>query len=454
MNRLLAISSLFAQGRQADFSVCRCGDRIVRWAALHADVAAQAAKLLQRPESRWLLTEDNPYTFLVLLLAMLHADKRAVIPPDTRPGTLRRLGSAYDAIAAYSNLSAGASAPLGQIDASKATIDFYTSGSTGEPKQVSKTLVQIEMEIAVLEQCWGATLAGASIVATAPHRHIYGLMFRLLWPLAAGRLFDTLTSDNPGVLLQRAALLKPAALVSSPAQLTRLPELIDLTALAPSLCLIFSSGGPLPLATAQALRGALGRAPVEILGSTETGAIAWRSQESQESQGAWSPLPGISLSCAKDGALVVTSPFVADGAPWRTEDAADMLGDGRFLLRGRLDRIVKIEEKRLSLPDMEARLCAHPWVSAAAVLSLSGTRRQGIAAVVVLNQSGQQQLAETERSAVGLELKRHLSDYFDRVLLPRRWRFPDYLPFDERGKLPQANLATLFDAEEDVRTPA
>jgi acyl-coenzyme A synthetase/AMP-(fatty) acid ligase len=44
-------------------------------------------------------------------------------------------------------------------------------------------------------------------------------------------------------------------------------------------------------------------------------------------------------------------------------------------------------------------------------------------------------------------LRQHLQHYFDRVLLPRRWRFPDQLPFNERGKLTAAALMSLFDDE-------
>jgi acyl-coenzyme A synthetase/AMP-(fatty) acid ligase len=42
------------------------------------------------------------------------------------------------------------------------------------------------------------------------------------------------------------------------------------------------------------------------------------------------------------------------------DDGIELMPDGRFRLLGRLDRVVKIEEKRLSLPEMEARLAASP----------------------------------------------------------------------------------------------
>jgi acyl-coenzyme A synthetase/AMP-(fatty) acid ligase len=133
------------------------------------------------------------------------------------------------------------------------------------------------------------------------------------------------------------------------------------------------------------------------------------------------------------------------------DDAVELLPDGRFLLRGRLDRTVKIEEKRLSLPEMEARLVTHPWVAAAAAVALSG-RRQSIGAVAILNAQGRQQLSAIGRRETGLTLRRHLAAHFDAVLLPRRWCFPEQLPINERGKLTQASLSALFPNAGDEQT--
>ncbi len=86
-------------------------------------------------------------------------------------------------------------------------------------------------------------------------------------------------------------------------------------------------------------------APVEIYGSSETGGIAWRQTESL-----WQPLPGVQLALNTEGALRIDSPWLALGQTEQTADAAELFADGRFALRGRLDRIIKLEEKRISLP--------------------------------------------------------------------------------------------------------
>ncbi|MDR1709865.1 MAG: AMP-binding protein [Candidatus Accumulibacter sp.] len=437
----LALHAMLAQGRPAGRPVSHDGRRYVDWKEFSARAAGLARVLRARPEVRWLLTSDDPLDFAVELFALFHAGKQAVVPPNAREGTLASLAAAFDA-----RVDALAAAPapgrLEAFDPRAAIIDLYTSGSTGENKRVRKTLAQFEAEVAVLETLWGEKIGASVLVATAPHRHIYGLLFRLFWPLASGRVFDAVTCADPGTLRARLALFGEAALVSSPAQLTRLPEWLPLAELRPRPAAIFSSGAPLPAAAALALKDGLGEAPIEIFGSTETGGVAWRQQDGGDGD-LWTPFPCHGVGRSPGGALTLVSPFLDSADALEMDDGIELRADGRFRLLGRLDRVVKIEEKRLSLPEMEARLAQHPWVEAAAVTTLAG-RRQILGAALVLNETGRERLQRHGRRAVAGDLRGHLAGHFDAVLLPRRWRFPDRLPVDERGKLTAAALAALF----------
>jgi acyl-coenzyme A synthetase/AMP-(fatty) acid ligase len=446
------LHTLLAAGRSADHPVCHDGQRFVSWQEFSGRVSANAAYFSVQPELRWLVATDNPLDFAVLLFALLHAEKQIVIPPNSQPGTLAQLDKAFDAVAdeQIRLLPESCSKPTVQIDPNTAIIDIYTSGSSGEPKKIRKTLTQFEVEIDVLESLWGSTLGQTCIVASAPHHQFYGLLFRLFWPLSAGRPFDTITCTYPDTLSARLALLGNTALVSSPALLARLPELVPLASLQPMPILIFSSGGPLPAAAAGEFHRQLGQAPTEVFGSTETGGIAWRRQEGDD---IWTPMPGIHVGSDPDGALSLCSPYLLESTPWRMDDAVELLPDGRFFLRGRLDRTVKIEEKRLSLPHMEAKLATHPWVATAAAVALPG-RRQSVGAVVILNAQGRQQLVAMGRRETGLTLRRHLAAHFEAVLLPRRWSFPEQLPINERGKLTHASLTAFFtNTNDEQATP-
>ena len=446
--KLTALHALFEHGgRVNDHPVCHDGKRLVHWGEFATLVSARVGVLRQRHETRWLLANDDPLVFIVGLLALLYAGKQVLIPPNTQPGTLAALADAFEA--RFDDWDTGfavdaSRAPLVPmlIDPNTTTIDLYTSGSTGAYKRVRKTLAQLEAEIVVLESMWGDTLGTAAILATVPHQHIYGLLFRLLWPLASGRVFDAVTCVLPDVLEERLAFFGNSALISSPAQLTRLPDLLSLASIKPKLVAVFSSGGPLPANAALALSDWLGWAPIEIFGSTETGGVAWRQQGGAGSD-LWAPFPSHLVGRSESGALILNSPFLPDERAWEMDDGIELMADGRFRLLGRLDRVVKIEEKRLSLPEMEARLVAHNWVEAAAVVALSG-RRQSIGAASVLSAAGKAILDAEGKRSVTQALHKHLAGHFEAVLLPRHWRFVDRLPTTDRGKVAYAALVALF----------
>ncbi|MBS1198234.1 MAG: Acyl-CoA synthetase, AMP-(fatty) acid ligase [Proteobacteria bacterium] len=419
------LRELIAAGRPARHAVAYTADGAIVWEEFAALIAAHGAAL--KDAARILLAETDPIAFAARLLATLAAGKTPVIAPNFQPETLTRLQQCLDA----------EEAPIAD------SIEIYTSGSSGEPKRVVKRLVQFEAECCAQESLWGVTIGCAAVTATVPHNHIYGLLFRLLWPLLAGRPFDNVTCANPAMLVERLQALGEAILVSSPAQLSRLPELNDLATMTYRPKMIFSSGAPLDAATAQRYFTAWRQAPIEIFGSTESGGIAWRRQEGGEP--VWAPLPGVTVASDDDSALLIRSPFLFDDQPLRMEDAVTLQPDGCFRLGGRLDRIVKIEEKRLSLPEMEARLAECPLVEKAAIVPLSShARRVVVGAVIVASNLGKAQLALGRRTVI-LELRRHLARSFDAVLLPRRWRFVEHLPYNERSKLTAAALAALFE---------
>ena len=414
-------------------------------------IAALANYLQTQSAIRWLLVHENTYQFSIGFFALLAAGKEVLLPPNAQAGTLSDLIQQADAVlseeifAHSKNISPQQvinALPLLDLDA--LSITLLTSGSTGEPKAVRKTLRCLDAEIHALESLWGEALGDATILATVSHQHIYGLLFRLLWPLCAGRPFAAHTHQYPEQLIAETLGLPRVALISSPSQLKRFPPAIDLAATQPHLAAVFSSGGLLPLEAAQDWQKRMGQTPIEVLGSTETGGVAWRCQTAADTP--WQPLPAVQIKIDVDQNLRVQSPFTGVSNSLAMGDRAAIHADGGFQLLGRADRLVKIEEKRLSLIDMEQRLLTSSLIDEARVLVLP-SGRLGVAAVLktdgkaILNTQGKQALTQ--------QLRRHLSQHFERVLLPRKWRFPEYLPADAQGKTSQAALAALFASNAD-----
>ena len=393
----------------------------------------------------------RPFNFLAALLAVWQRGGIALIPASLQPDAIAAAGSYvlrdHDLKRGQSNYSATKGAPAEShlfqkncSDPFSCQLALYTSGSTGAPKRVEKTLAQLMREVENLHALWGRALARTCVLSTVPHYHIYGLLFRVLWPLAAGRPAEETTCAEPLQLRTLAQKRGPYVLVSTPAHLARFPDLLPLSDWErPEL--IFSSGGPLDAQSAARYRQAFGAAPFEVFGSTETGGVAWRSRDGSALEDAWTPFPGIGIALGHDGALRLDSPYLAE-RDWRMDDAAELLPDGRFLLRGRLDRVVKVEGKRLSLPQLEQLLAKHAWVSAACAVALPAPQRVGV--VVVPSAVGTAALRNDGQRAMREALRAHLATTLEPSVLPRSYRFVDALPFDERGKLSVAAVERLF----------
>ncbi|SFO57282.1 Acyl-coenzyme A synthetase/AMP-(fatty) acid ligase [Pseudomonas sp. NFACC24-1] len=379
----------------------------------------------------------------IALLGAWHAGVRVLLPADLQAQTRQRWAAAVDL---WLTDQPGDTHPddlrcapmdAAELDLDHCWLSLCTSGSSGEPKRIEKTLRQLSNEVQALEQLWGADLGPACMIGSVATQHIYGLLFRVLWPLCAGRPFMRRQLAFPEDL-QRASREQPVfAWVASPALLKRMGDNLDWPALS-SVRRVFSSGGALPVEAAQSLQRRLGQWPTEIFGSSETGGIAWRQGDPW-----WQPFADVELNQDSDGALLIASPYLPAGHVEHTADAARIAEDGRFELLGRLDRIVKLEEKRISLPMLEQALVAHDWVSEAR-LGVVQENRASLGALLVLSEAGLRVLRNQGRRAVTEGLRRHLSEHCETLALPRRWRWLRQLPLNAQGKLPQAEVEALL----------
>ena len=440
---------------------------------LFGDVGALAPALAGARGRRVLLHCDDSYAFLVGWLAVVSSGATAVLPPNRQAGALRRLApeaalALIDgadapqlpaATPCLSPLSPPPATPLARFDPiprDAIVAELFTSGTTGAGRVVPKRLRHLADEVDVLEERFGASLPPETqVLATVGPQHVYGLLFRVLWPLATGRPFLRSPLLHPEELLGEAPTDAPFVVVSTPASLR---HLVERKRPAAGCVGLFSSAGPLPAEVARASEANWGQLPFEIYGSTETGGVASRRQSAPGVP--WQTLPSVEVHRdPKTECLAVVSPFVSVGEPRSSERLCFVTGDrfrsvpDGFLLDGRADRVIKVGEKRLALADMESRLDAHPTVREVALVGLEREGATRVGAAVVPDESAWQMLhAEGRRSLTKL-LTEHLAPDFDRVLLPRAWRFVPSLPRNAQGKLPEAALRSLFEGAAAPRAP-
>lgn len=397
---------------------------------------------------------------VIALLAAMHSASKIILPPTNQIEALKEISDAFDLILTdtdmspsipYLNISTvGGSGPVDDalctymIDLTKEVV-FFTSGSTGKPKEIIKHLYQLDNEVQVWEQMIGAEVGAAEIHATVSHQHIYGLLFRILWPLCSFRPFLAHTHIRWEDVAASVAGGQPYLLFSSPTHLSRLDPLED-EDIHLSPIYTFSSGGILPTEFAEKATQLLGGAILEIYGSTETGGIARRFNSGHDE--CWTPLPTICSATDDRGCLKVMSSFLADAnEPFQTEDLVEFDEQGNFTLKGRADRIVKIEGKRVSLPRVEELLGKHNWVQDVFAKSLDGDHPI-IGAVVELTDEGLAYQQTHGGFRTGRELRKYLAQFEDAVTGPRRWRFVGAMPRNAQGKISAADVDQLFAADD------
>jgi acyl-CoA synthetase (AMP-forming)/AMP-acid ligase II len=478
-------------GCSDDQTVAYRGGERVDVRAFHASIAAWRRLLADRPGRRFALFMEDSLDFAAALYGAWLAGKTIYLPGDALMANCTSLSMTVDGFlgdfdAAWSPLSPAPSTPSAppvpaspdaladlppdfRLPADFDALVVYTSGSSGDAQAIPKRLSQLAAEVATLEQLFGSRADGAEVLATISHQHIYGLLFKVLWPLAAQRPLHARSAVFLEELLPWMQS-RPCLLLSSPAHLTRFPDSAALPRGGDALHLraVFSSGGPLPASAAAATAALFGTAPIEIYGSSETGGIAWRSGGQR-----WTAMPGVQWRLAKTAendegeadVLEVRSPHLpdmqwlrladrarADDAPPETgvNGGGDKRPDARhFILLGRADRIVKLAEKRISLDAIERRLCASPLVASVRVILHTPpvgakSMRAGIAAFVVLTASGRAELAAAGKPALNRQLKAALADTVAAIALPRRWRYLDAMPLNAQGKTTHAELQALL----------
>jgi len=426
----------------------------------YAAVKYWVGQLQAQPFQRYALYTEDAYPFAVLLFALFHAGKQVWIAGNNRPGIAQLLqqldcrligdwdtGKPFDYALASTDVS---SLQLSPLNPAETRLVIFTSGSTGQPKQIEKRLIQLQLEIATLEKQWGKQLGNADVLATVSHQHIYGLLFRVLWPLSAGRCFHSRIYINPETLVN-SIQDTAACWIASPAQLKRLDQNSPWYGLA-GLTAIFSSGGALHQTSKQQINAHSGQQVIEIYGSSETGGIGWRQHDT-----VWQLFDGLRLSSANDR-WQLHSPYLEipsfsplckreAGGCFQLDDQISLQDDGRFILHGRLDRIVKIEEKRLSLSELERRLTDTHWVADAFTTVTMAKSRDIVGAAVVLTEAGFERLKTGGRNALIRQLRTLLYQWFDAVVLPRKWLLLDSMPLTAQGKIDQHIINALLDTD-------
>ncbi|RDH45683.1 AMP-binding protein [Zooshikella ganghwensis] len=431
------------------------GDEI-RWQALLHAINHLQQEIHHSSAQRYAIYCEDIVLFTVALFAVTLAKKEAVLLPNGQPAFLASIAHDLDVLLTDKSkvpsilpikkvpsitpyIKPNTITPAVKVGSSEydnLKIHFYTSGSTGQPKQVTKNWINLIEEVKALHQRWSSQINEGYVIGSVSFQHIYGFLFRVLWPLFSGRPIIHETVSYPENLLTALDKFSSLIWVSSPALLKR----FDIDCSPGSLKgikAIFSSGGVLPLLPARHIQRCFGFLPVEIYGSTETGGIAYRQQVCIDTP--WQSFPTVNWRVTEKDTLSINSLYMSDEEWFDTEDKVQPVTENTFHLLGRVDRIVKIEEKRVSLVEVEICLEKHSFVEDIAALAVDD-HRQYLACIVVLSALGEAFLKEQGKLALNQVFRKYLEGYFEAIVLPKKWQYVEELPLSSEGKLVHAEL--------------
>ncbi len=444
-------------------TMCRKEGIDINWEKFLSDIKKLYLELDTKPaHHKYLVYCKSSYQFAVALFAVWHRGAVCVLPPNNSKEVLKRFENYADAFITdqadgYTGLMTIAplqngreeSEKLNPLPENEVLLELFTSGTTGERKCVRKTIANLNSELRVLNDTFGSVLENARTFSTVSHQHIYGLLHKILLPVCTNRMFIDETYFYPEKLLadmndgQRENVL-----ISGPAHLKLIPELVNLGAMSKFCQAIFSSGSLLDTESAHKFSSQSGIIPIEVLGSTETGGVAWRRQSSTADSEKWSPFQSVEVKKNEDGFLQVKSPFIYhEECPdqWFTMgDIVDISNDNRFYLYGRGDRIVKIGEKRVSLEEMEKIVKTFPNVNSCKIIPITRNNGNFARTVLACVVETREPVNRKESKFVVDQFKLQLLQYFAQILVPKYWRFVSKIPLDSQGKTSVEEIKKLF----------
>ncbi|MDO8414486.1 MAG: AMP-binding protein [Gallionellaceae bacterium] len=418
------------------------GERSMSAGQFLSDVLELSAQL---PQRQYILNLcSDRYRFAVGFAAALLRQQINLLPPNTTTGMVEQLRHQYPDLYCLtdggSTLPALECMPYPQMAGLSSDFAFpptvpvaqtaaivFTSGSTGLPVAHLKSWgslvksAQVEAERLNLGPHFPAT-----ILATVPSQHMYGLESALLIAMQNGLAFCAEHPFYPtDICTHLAHLPQPRGLVTTPIHLRALlAENINL----PAVDFVVCATAPL---SAQLAADAETRfqAPLhEIYGCTEAGQIATR-RPAQSPE--WRTFSELKLRQGIDGI------WVSGGHVEREillNDVLELHDEETFLLHGRAADLVNIAGKRTSLSHLNFHLNAIAGVVDGVFImpNETGNKLTRPLALVVA--------PSLSRTAILTALRQRI----DPVFLPRPLHFVDALPRNSTGKLPHAALEQLL----------
>ena len=358
--------------------------------------------------ARILITTESNYSFLCLFMgivlsgnvpvlipqnAILEKERHALAELCVREEDLREI------------LTDSSSETPTQSDFRNNIVELFTSGSSGAPKKITKTIGQLDLE-AAQTTCLLPKSEVQAVASTADSEHQYGLTFNIWLAMSHGlAIYD----KRIKVPEDCSKIKVNSFFISTPSFLSNL----DPALLPPPIKRVVSAGAPLTEKTASLVKTWLGCEITEIYGSTEAGVIAYRFTHDGKLSSLWTLFSDLSIVGNR------------------------LVSTGRVLP----SLILKIGEERINLTNVEKTITQF-YSRPCKVVPLERDGRTFLGAVLL-----DPMVKEVSRlpAAKILSLRNDLKDKIPLLALPRFWRITPSWPQNNQGKILIRELRRFFD---------
>ncbi|MCR5261971.1 MAG: AMP-binding protein [Candidatus Gastranaerophilales bacterium] len=366
------------------------------------------------------ITGGDNFAFIMQFFASLFCNKNLfLITEKTR---LNSLNADYDVLDGYPENIADEKIIFPQIDINKPAINFFTSGSAGIPKNIRKSLFNLIKEGEDAGKELGLKGKELSVASTTVMCHLFGLTFHLMTPICNGLTINTDSISYPENFDKEKTIL-----VSTPTFLTAVPKFDLSFKVMPEY--ILSAGSKLDDKVFEYFEKQTN--VIEIYGSTETGIIAHKEKHNNDLK----LFDNVQITQAENHTEISSDYMFEDKISINDK----VVLNNRFLQKiRRTDRLFKINEKRVSADELEAKLNKHQFVSKSYITK----NDEKLVCFCALTRDGQEFLLKNNIAALTKTLKTFLLQNFE--IIPQKWKYSDEIPMTTEGKINKTLIEHIF----------
>ena len=358
--------------------------------------------ILKTKKQNVVILTNDILTFTINFLAAVFTNKTIYLTDDINK--LKSLNIEFDIIKTYeTNFDKDSDIELLEINTDEIFINLLTSGSSGAPKCITKSLSNLIKEAQDINETFKINPMNLLISCSTDFSHLFGLTFGFMFPLCNNHIINLNRIEYPDKIEDENTFL-----VSTPSFLDTFKKN---NIIPNNIKYIASAGSKLNEKTFEYIEKFANI--IEIYGSTETGVIAYKTHYADKTL---TPFKSVKIIPFENSTLVVT-PYAYE-KEIEINDKIKIQGDKITLLE-RTDRLLKIQEKRISAELIEKVLNKNEFVLENYCFKI----QDKIGCYCALTENGKKFLLNNGTIELIKKLKAFLKPKFE--IIPQKWKFTD-----------------------------